>query len=157
MHSIVRHIEIERHPFFYGPRHLLLGPDCQCIGQEHVVLEKFLQPRHCPRARSPVQAVTVPAIVAARLTYRTTGDIDIETQVQRVLTLAAERSEMSLAHVYRAVTCIGKHPGKSIISAVQSQPVPVGRTVGIPVVGLGVYPVGDSVAGGVLAGHQAGA
>ena len=157
MHGIVRHVEVERHAILYGAGHLFLCPESQRVGQEDVVLEEFLQAGDCPRACTSVEAVSVPTVVAAGLTYRTAGHIDIKAKSQRVLALTSEGSEMGLAHVYRAVARIREQARQSIVGTVQALPVPVGRTVGIAVVGLGVYPVGDSVTGGVLAGEQAGA
>ena len=82
-----------------GRIHLRQGFQGQGLRQESLRPMVFVQPRHGPGTDAPDQSVAVLAQVAAGFADGGTGYIDLEPQVQRVLSFAVEGSEMPLAYV----------------------------------------------------------
>ena len=83
-----------------------------------------------------------------------TGYIHIKTYILRQFPVAVLASEMSLADMDRFISGIVQHTGQCYIILRDTFPVPVCRTERCFVICFRIDPVGRSVSGRVLAGHD---
>ena len=94
----MRHVQKEGLVFFDRPGDGILGLQSDRFGEEGVGLMIFLQSRNRPSFSFWVEvAIAVFSKIATGGTKGTAGNIDIESQFGGILSLMANRCEMSLS------------------------------------------------------------
>ncbi len=133
---VKREVEEEGFAIFDRLIDLLFGFDGECLGEECLGAVVLLQVRHRASLVALDMSVAVLPVIAARLSPRATGDVDIEAKIVGELRGLIVRSEMRLANEDRAIAC-GLEPARQgALGVLKPGPVPIGRAEGAFVVAL---------------------
>ena len=128
-----------------------------CLSAHWLLWSRLPSGRYACHDIFPIRAIAVFAIITSRLADGRACNVNLEADVLWKFSFASLTSEVCFPYMDGLIALRGKKPGQGLVAFLQSFPVPIVRSIAVPIIALRINPVGRMMACRVLSGHNGGA